>query len=317
MGTFILHRLIQGVAVLVGVTIIAFGLLHLAPGGPLAMYTLTTSMRAEDMARISHELGLDRPLPVQYARWASNLARGDWGRSYRDSRPVLVDILDRLPGTVELMLASLLVAVAIGIAVGILGALKRYSLFDYLATTGAMVSLSIPTFWFGLMMIFVFSVLLGWIPSGDMYSLGRPFSVADRLYHLAGPVTVLGLVLVAPWSRYTRSGMLDVLYQDYIRTARAKGVAAPAVVVRHALRNALIPLLTLAGVQLPMLFGGALVTETVFSWPGMGRFFVDSLGYRDYPVLMGILIFTGILVILGNLLADVLYAAADPRIRFA
>ena len=316
MGKYLLHRLLEGVAVLAGVTVIAFALLHLAPGGPLAMYTLTTSMRAEDVARISHEMGLDQPIPIQYARWAANLARGDWGRSYRDSRPVLVDIMDRLPGTVELMLAALLLAVGIGVAVGILGALKRYSVFDYLATTGAMVSLSIPTFWFGLMMIFVFSVVLGWIPSGDMYSLGHPFSAGDRLHHLVGPVTVLGLVLVAPWSRYTRSGMLDVLYQDYIRTARAKGVAGPAVVVRHALRNALVPLLTLAGVQLPMLFGGALVTETVFSWPGMGRFFVDSLGYRDYPVLMGILIFTGVLVILGNLAADLLYAVVDPRIRF-
>ena len=300
MGRYLMRRLLQGGAVLVGVTVIAFALLHLAPGGPLAMYTLTTSMGAEDLARISHELGLDQPLPVQYARWAANLVHGDWGRSYRDSRPVLVDIADRLPGTVELMLASLLLAIGIGVAVGILGALR----------------LSIPTFWFGLMMIFVFSVTLGWIPSGDMYSLGRPFSLVDRLHHLVGPVTVLGLVLVAPWSRYTRSGMLEVLYQDYVRTARAKGVPAPRVVVQHALRNALIPLLTLAGVQLPMLFGGALVTETVFSWPGMGRFFVDSLGYRDYPVLMGILIFTAVLVILGNLLADLLYAVVDPRIRF-
>jgi peptide/nickel transport system permease protein len=308
--------MLQGAVVLVGVTVIAFALLHLAPGGPLAMYTLTTSMRAEDVARITHQLGLDKPVPVQYARWAGNLLRGDWGRSYRDSRPVLVDIAARLPATVELMLVSALLAAAVGMAVGILGALRRYSVFDYLATTGAMISLSIPTFWFGLMVLFIFSVVLRWIPSGDMYSLGRPFSLLDRVHHLVGPVLVLGLVLVAPWSRYTRSGMLDVLYQDYVRTAQAKGVSRRVVVLRHALRNALIPLLTLAGLQLPMLFGGALVTETVFSWPGMGRFFVDSLGYRDYPVLMGILIFTAVLVILGNLLADVLYAAVDPRIHF-
>jgi peptide/nickel transport system permease protein len=315
-GRYIARRMLQGAVVLLGVTVIAFALLHLAPGGPLAMYTLTTSMRAEDVARITHQLGLDKPVPVQYARWAGNLLRGDWGRSYRDSRPVLVDIAARLPATMELMLVSALLAAAVGVAVGILGALKRYSVFDYLATTGAMISLSIPTFWFGLMVLFVFSVALRWIPSGDMYSLGRPFSLLDRVHHLVGPVLVLGLVLVAPWSRYTRSGMLDVLYQDYVRTAQAKGVSRRGVVLRHALRNALIPLLTLAGLQLPMLFGGALVTETVFSWPGMGRFFVDSLGYRDYPVLMGILIFTAVLVILGNLLADVLYAAADPRIHF-
>jgi peptide/nickel transport system permease protein len=313
---YIARRLLQGAVVLAGVTVIAFSLLHLAPGGPLAMYTLTTSMRAEDMARISRQLGLDQPVPVQYARWAGGLLRGDWGRSYRDSRPVLVDIAARLPATVELMFVSLLLAIIVGMGVGVLGALKRYSVFDYLATTGAMISLSIPTFWFGLMVLFVFSVVLRWIPSGDMYSLGRPFSLLDRAHHLAGPVFVLGLVLVAPWSRYTRSGMLDVLYQDYVRTAQAKGVSRRGVVLRHALRNALIPLLTLAGLQLPMLVGGALVTETVFSWPGMGRFFVDSLGYRDYPVLMGILIFTAVLVVLGNLLADVLYAVVDPRIHF-
>ena len=316
MARYIARRLLQGAVVLTGVTVIAFSLLHLAPGGPLAMYTLTTSMRAEDMARISHQLGLDRPVPVQYAHWAGGLLRGDWGRSYRDSRPVLVDIAARLPATVELMLVSLLLATIVGMSIGILGALRRYSLFDYLATTGAMISLSIPTFWFGLMVLFVFSVVLRWIPSGDMYSLGRPFSLLDRAHHLAAPVFVLGLVLVAPWSRYTRSGMLDVLYQDYVRTAQAKGVSRRGVVLRHALRNALIPLLTLAGLQLPMLLGGALVTETVFSWPGMGRFFVDSLGYRDYPVLMGILIFTAVLVVLGNLLADVLYAVVDPRIHF-
>ncbi len=316
MGRYVARRLLQGIAVLVGVTVIAFALLHLAPGGPLAMYTLTTSIRAEDVARITHELGLDEPMPVQYVRWGGNLLRGEWGRSYRDSRPVLGAILGRLPATVELMLASLVLATVFGISVGVLGALKRYSAFDYLATTGAMVSLSIPTFWFGLMFIFLFSVVLGWIPSGDMYSLGKPFSLLDRVHHLAGPVMVLSLVLVAPWSRYTRSAMLEVLYQDYMRTAKAKGLSGRVTVLHHALRNALVPLVTLAGLQLPMLFGGALVTETVFSWPGMGRFFVDSLGYRDYPVLMGMVLFTAALVVVGNLVADVLYAVIDPRIHF-
>ncbi len=315
MTRFVGHRLLQGVVVLWGVTVIAFALLHLAPGGPLAVYAMSTAMGAEDIARIEHQMGLDQPLPLQYARWAESLLRGDWGRSYRDSRSVLADILARLPATVELMLASLALAVTVGMAVGIVGAIKRHSIFDYLATTGAMISLSIPTFWFGLMLIFVFSLVLGWLPSGDMFTTGGPFSMWDRLWHLIGPASVLGLVLVAPWSRYTRSSMLEVMYQDYIRTAHAKGLQQHAVIIRHALRNALVPLVTLAGIQLPMLFGGALVTETVFSWPGMGRFFLDSLGYRDYPVLMGIVLLTAVLVVLGNLFADLFYAVVDPRIR--
>ncbi|HET8639684.1 MAG TPA: ABC transporter permease [Solirubrobacterales bacterium] len=315
MTAYLLRRVAQSALLLVLVTIIAFGLMHLAPGGPLAVYALNPSMRAEDLKRIEHNFGLDRPVYVQYAKWARGMLTGDWGRSYRDSRPVDRVILDRVPATLELTATALVIAVVLGVGIGVLGAVRQYSGADYLATVGAMLALSIPTFWFGLMVIYVFAEQLGWIPAGGRESLGRPFSLIDRLHHLVAPALVLGLVLVATWSRYTRAAMLEVVGQDYVRTARAKGLAEGRVLLGHAFRNAVAPLITLGGIQLPLLFGGALVTESIFSWPGMGRLFVDSLGYRDYPVLMGVLMVTAFLVIGFNLLADVLVALVDPRIR--
>jgi peptide/nickel transport system permease protein len=273
-------------------------------------------MRAEDLARIRESFGLNQPIPVQYAKWATGMLTGDWGRSYRDSRPVRDVILDRVPATLELTVTALAFAVIVGVAIGVLGALRPHSVSDYLATIGAMIALSIPTFWFGLMVIFVFAVQLDWIPSGGRATMGADFSLGDRLHHLVAPALVLGLVLVATWSRYTRASMLESIGQDYVRTARAKGLEERRVVWTHAFRNSLGPLLTLAGIQLPFLFGGALVTESVFTWPGMGRLFVDSLGYRDYPVLMGVLVFTAVLVIASNLIADLLVGITDPRVRF-
>jgi peptide/nickel transport system permease protein len=259
-------------------------------------------------------MGLNRPLPIQYLDWLFHLLIGDWGRSFRDTRAVLTVIGSHLSATLQLMVSSTLLAIVLGTWVGVLGAIRRYSLFDYLATIGAMVALSIPTFWFGLVTIYIFSVRLGWLPAGNMFTIGDG-SLLDYLHHLIAPCVVLGLVTVAIWSRYMRSSMLDVVNQDYIRTARAKGVPERVILWRHAIRNALLPMITIAGLQLPTLLSGALVTETVFTWPGMGRLFLDSLSYRDYPVVMGILIFSAVLVLVGNLLADILYAVADPRIR--
>jgi peptide/nickel transport system permease protein len=315
MSTFVLRRLTQSALLLILVTTIAFALMHLAPGGPESVYALSPSMRAEDLARIRAAYGLDQPLHVQFVKWAGGMLTGDWGRSYRDSRPVREVILDRVPATLELTATALALAIVLGVGVGILGALRQYSLPDYLATIGAMIALSIPTFWFGLMVIVLFAERLDWIPSGGRATLGAPFSLADRLHHLVAPAAVLGLVLVATWSRYTRAAMLEVIGQDYVRTARAKGLIERRVIFGHAFRNAVTPLLTLAGIQVPLLFGGALVTESIFTWPGMGRLFVDSLSYRDYPVLMGVLVVTAFLVILCNVLADLAVALVDPRIR--
>ncbi|MGO4124486.1 ABC transporter permease [Inquilinus sp. YAF38] len=314
MAQFLFGRVLQSLLLLWLVSMIGFAILHLTPGGPLSQFALVPGMTQARLAEIAHDMGLDRSLPVQYWEWASRLLTGDWGRSYRDQSPVLSVIGSHLFATLELMATAILIAVLLGVWIGVMGAVRRYSVADMLATVGAMVALSIPTFWFGLVVIYIFSVRLQWLPAGSMYTVGDG-SLLDFLHHLIAPALVLALVEVAIWSRYMRASMIDVINQDYIRTARAKGLPEKRVLIRHALRNALLPMITLAGLELPALLGGALVTETVFTWPGMGRLFLDSLGYRDYPVVMGILMFSAVLVLLGNLLADILCAVADPRIR--
>jgi peptide/nickel transport system permease protein len=314
MARYAFERLIQAAILLLLVSMIGFAILHLAPGGPLSQFALSSQMSQEDLDRIAQQLGLDRPLPVQYLDWLGRMLTGDWGRSYRDGEPVLKIIGSHLGATFELMATATLIAVILGCWIGILGALRRYSLFDTLATVGAMIALSIPTFWFGLVTIYVFSVELGWLPAGNRHTVGDG-SLLDLLHHLIAPAIVLALVETAIWGRFMRSSMLDVIGQDYIRTARAKGLPEWRVLSGHALRNALLPMITVAGLQFPTLLGGALVAETVFTWPGMGRLFLDSIGYRDYPVVMGILMFSAVMVLIGSFLADMLYAAVDPRIR--
>ena len=253
-------------------------------------------------------------MPLQYAEWLSRLLQGDWGVSYRDTRPVPRVIADHLGATLQLTAAAAFIAVTIGTAIGIAGAVRQRGLFDYLSTIGAMVALSIPTFWFGLVVIYVFTLTLGWLPAGGQFTIGDG-SFWDYAWHLIAPSFVLALVTIATWSRYMRASMLEVINQDYVRTAKAKGLPSRVVLLHHVARNALLPMVTLAGLQLPTLLSGALVTETVFTWPGIGRLFLDSLEYRDYPVVMGILMFSAVFVILGNLVADALYTVVDPRVR--
>jgi peptide/nickel transport system permease protein len=312
---YIIKRLVQAVPLLIGVSIIGFSMMHLAPGGPLAVYTLNPTITAQDIERIKHIFGLDQPLHIQYLKWAYGIFTGNWGFTFFGGRPVLEVILERFPATLLLMGSGMSLAILIGMLIGILGAVRRYSVFDYLATTGAMVALSFPTFWFGLMTIFIFSLKLGWLPSGGMYTLGGEEDLLDLLRHLILPTVVLALVLVAQWSRYSRSSFLEVIHQDYIRTAKSKGLSGGRILFRHAFPNAVAPLIALAGIQLPWLFSGALVTETIFGWPGMGRLFVDALTMKEYPVLMGMVMITAMFVIIGNLLADVINALIDPRIR--
>lgn len=313
MGPFLLRRLLQSILLLLIVSMIGFAILHLSPGGPLSQFAATGDMTQADLDRIAKQLGLDRPLPVQYGEWLLRMLAGDWGASYRDKQPVLNIIGEHLGATLELMLSSTLLSLFIGVWIGILGALKRHSVFDSLSTIGAMIALSIPTFWFGLVVIYVFSVGLGWLPSGNRFTIGDG-SFLNRLHHLIGPSVVLGLVGVAIWSRYMRSSMLDVIHQDYVRTARAKGIPEFRVLLHHIVRNALLPMITILGLNVPTMLSGALVTETVFTWPGMGRLFLDSVSYRDYPTVMGILMCTAIMVLIGSLMADLLYGVADPRI---
>ena len=311
---YLLGRLWQSIVLLFLVSMIGFAVLNLAPGGPLSQYALTPGMTQEALDRIAKQMGLDRPLPIQYLDWLWHLLRGDWGRSYRDNLPVLTVITSHLFATLLLMGSSTVLSIAIGTWVGIKGATKRYSVFDYAATVGAMVALSIPTFWFGLVAIYLFSLKLEWLPAGNMYTIGNG-SFGDYAIHLIMPTVVLALVNVAVWSRYMRTATLDVINQDFVRTAKAKGLTPRRVLMKHVIGNALLPMITLGGLQVPAILGGALVTETVFTWPGMGRLFLDSLGYNDYPVVMGLLMFSAILVLIGSLIADLLVAFVDPRIR--
>lgn len=314
MLNFLLRRSGQSVVVLFLVSIIGFAALNLAPGGPLSQYALTPGMSQQTLHRLAEQMGLNRPLPVQYVDWLTHLLRGDWGHSYRDGQPVLRIIFSHLPATLLLMVTSTLLAVTIGLWVGVKSAVRRYSLFDDIATMASMIALSIPTFWFGLVAIYFFSLKLHWFPAGNMYTIGNG-SVGDILHHLVLPVLVLTFVDIAIWSRYMRSATLETINQDFVKTARAKGLTPRQVLLRHVVRNALLPMIALAGMQLPTILGGALVAETVFTWPGMGRLFLDSLGYSDYPVVMGLLMFSAIMVLAGNLLADVVTVLADPRIR--
>lgn len=316
MSRFLLNRLWQSIVLLVLVSIIGFFVLNLIPGGPMAQYALDPGMTQDDIDRLKAQMGLDRPLWQQYLDWAWRLLQGDWGKSFRDGVPVLDVIGRHLFATLLLMGTSTAISMALGTWVGILGATRRYSVFDYAATIGAMVALSIPTFWFGLVGIYLFSLKLGWLPAGNMYTIGDQ-SVLDYLHHLILPSLVLSLVHVASWSRFMRTATLDVINQDFVKTARAKGLRESRVLMKHVVGNALLPMITLAGMQLPTLLGGALVTETVFTWPGMGRLFLDSLGYSDYPVVMGLLMLSAILTIIGNLMADIVTAMVDPRIRLA
>ena len=315
MLNYITRRLLQAIPLLIGVSMIGFGLMQLAPGGPLAVYTLNPTITAQDIERIKHIFGLDQPVYIQYLKWAYGMFTGNWGFTFFGGRPVQEVILERIPATFLLMGSAMSLAIILGMLIGILGAVKRYSVFDYLATTGAMVALSFPTFWFGLMTIFIFADRLGWLPSGGMFTLGEEGNIMDRISHLILPTVVLALVLVAQWSRYTRSSFLEVIHQDYIRTARSKGLSGKRLLFRHAFPNAMVPLVALAGIQLPWLFSGALVTETIFSWPGMGRLFVDALTVKEYPILMGMIMVTAFAVIVGNLVADVAMSLIDPRIR--
>lgn len=316
MTTFLLKRLMQSLVLLVIVSIIGFVVLNMIPGGPLAQFALDPGMTQEDRDRIAAQLGLDRALWVQYFDWAWRLLQGDWGTSFRDSNPVTSVIARHMSATLLLMGSATVIAVAIGTVIGIRGATHRNSAFDYLATVGAMIALSIPTFWFGLVGIYVFTLRLGWLPAGNMYTIGDG-SVLNFLHHLIMPAMVLALVHIAIWSRFMRSATLDAMSQEFVKTARAKGVRERRVIMKHVVGNALLPMITLAGVQLPSLLTGALVTETIFTWPGMGRLFLDSLSNSDYPVVMGLLMFSAILTIVGNLVADIVVALVDPRIRLA
>ena len=317
MSEYLLRRLLHSLVLLVGVTIMSFVLLKSTPGGPMAIYRERADVTRADVARLRQQLGLDDPVPVQYARWVGNLVRGDWGDSFVTNERVIDRISQRLPATLLLMGSAYVLTLLIAIPVGVLAAVRQYSWFDYLATGVAFIGLSMPVFWFGLLLILLFSVQLGWLPTSGIATIGAGFDPVDSLKHLVMPACVLALVFAGGYTRYLRTSMLEVIRQDFVRTARSKGLAERLVIMRHAFRNALIPVVTLLALDVPELFTGAVVTETIFAWPGMGRLYLESLSRLDYSVLMAILTVSAVLVILSNLLADVVYAYLDPRIRYA
>ncbi|PID56076.1 diguanylate cyclase [candidate division KSB3 bacterium] len=314
--TYLIRRLLSAIPVLLIISFATFALMQALPGGPLAIYENNPEIKAEDIERLRHKLGLDRPIHVQYIVWLTNFLKGDWGYSYATKRPVLTEIHERLPNTVYLTGLSLIVSLCVAIPAGIISATKQYSWFDHIVTMLAYVGRSMPVFYSGLLLIIVFSIWLRWLPSGGMQTLGREFSFIDALRHLVLPLISLSLLIAAKYVRFLRSSMLEVIHQDYIRTARSKGVHERWIVYKHAFRNAAIPLVTIVAVDLPVLFAGALFTETIYSWPGMGRLFVDSSLRFDYPVVMGIVTTIALLVVISNLLADMIYALLDPRICY-
>ncbi len=318
MFRFIAKRLVQSAVLVLIVLTITFFLLHLAPGDPMARY-FNPDISPETVQMIKERLGLDKPLIEQYFRWIGSFIRGDFGVSLAYNVPVRSLLADAIPNTLRLTIAALLLHIVIGMALGIVSAARRYSFFDRFSTVAALFIYSIPSFWLGLMLILLFSLKLGVLPSSHMQSIGAEqlsgiALFADRLRHLVLPAFVLGIASAASMARYMRGSMLDVLREDYIRTARAKGLPEGTVFLKHALKNAAIPIVTIIGLSLPFLLGGAVVTEKIFSWPGMGRLTVDAIYARDYPVVLAVNFVVAFMVISGNLLADIGYALLDPRI---
>ncbi len=316
MLNYAIRRIVGAVPLLILVSFLSFGIVVSLPGDYLDLLSSPT-MSGDVLAARRAELGLDRPIPVQYAAWMQQVLQGNLGASVATGRPVLDIISQRIGPTVTLMGIAMLVSLAIAIPIGVMSAIRANSLIDHFATLIAYLGVSVPTFFSGLAFIYIFAVHFQVLPSGLMETPGSSFDLVDRLRHLALPVAVLGFQGAAIYTRYMRSSMLEVLRQDYIRTAHAKGLAEGQVNMRHAFRNALVSVITLLGLALPSLLSGAVITEQVFSWPGIGRLLVDSVNGRDYPVVLGITMMVAVLVIVGNLLADLAYSIVDPRVRYA
>jgi peptide/nickel transport system permease protein len=314
-GRYLLRRLLLLVPVLLGVSVVVFLVLHLSPGDP-AEIMLGSQASQADVARLRADLGLDEPLPLQYARWMAHVLQGDLGRSIRLRQPVLGEVLIRFRATLILTTTALFLSTGCGIALGVLSAARPRSLVDRLSTLGSIFGASMPSFWLGLVLMVCFSLWLGWLPASGMYGAHGTGGLADLLSHLALPAVTLAAASTTIIARLTRSTMLDILRQDFVRTARAKGLVERGVVLRHALRNALIPTVTVVGVQAGYLLGGAILTETVFAWPGVGTLMIQGILARDFPLVQGCVLVIALGFVLFNLAVDLLYAFLDPRIRY-
>jgi peptide/nickel transport system permease protein len=321
MGRYVIRRILQAIPLLFLLSIAMFGLIHLLPGGADAVLSnprLTAAARAALRVR----MGLDDPFYIQYVKWISAALTGNFGYSFVTNELVSTILARRFPATLELFGIAFLVALTLAILIGVISAVRQRTITDYTLTIVAYIGISMPAFLLGLLLQDIFGVWLHWLPTSGTGSYGgavlSPFaSLIDHLRHLILPVIALSILFIAGWSRYMRSSMIEVVKQDYMRTARAKGVGTPALLVRHALRNAVIPLITIVALDFGAIAGGATITEGVFAWPGMGLLFIDSLNARDYPVLIAMLMLSAFFVIAFNLIADILYAVMDPRIRYS
>jgi len=300
MRAYIVKRLLQLIPLLIGISLISFFVMHLAPGDPTALF-IDPNVKPEELMRVRANWGLDQPVYIQYFLWLKNAVLLDFGRSYTTGQPVIGEIAERLPLTLMLMIPSYILTFLICIPLGVMSAVRKNSWFDNTVTFLSFTGMAIPTFWLGLMLMLLFSVQLHWLPA---------------VGNIVLPLITMTIGSLAGLTRYQRSAMLEVLNQDFIRTARAKGLPEWIVIYKHALRNALLPIVTIFGLSLPDLFGGAFIIETIFAWPGMGRLGVQCIFQRNYPVIMGIVMFSAVLIVLGNLLADICYALVDPRIRY-
>jgi peptide/nickel transport system permease protein len=326
MTAYLARRLLGAIPLLLGVATLIFFALALAPGDPAAFY-LNPNVPPEVIEQLRRNLGLDQPIHIRYVRWLGSFLTGDWGYSFAQSRPVSQILIEALPNTLILTGTALALVFLVGVAIGVWQAIRQYSVSDNVLSVVALFFYSMPSFWLALMMMLLFSLKAhqwGWpiaLPATGMMSVDYEFMgtgerIIDRIRHLILPVSTLTLALAAGVARYTRGQMLEVIRQDYVRTARAKGLGERTVVLKHALRNSLIPVITLLGLYLPFLFSGAVFVEMIFAWPGMGRIIVDAIFMRDYPLIMATTFVFAVMVIIGNLVADVLYAIADPRIRY-
>lgn len=330
---YILKRLLMIVPTLIGVSLLVFFIIHLIPGDP-AQVMLYPKGTPEEIEALRHKLGLDKPLAIQYIDWIIGAAHLDLGTSVFSGEPVVTEVFRRFPATIELTFGALLIAVFIGIPLGVLAARKRNTLIDYSCITFSLLGVSIPVFWLGLMFIFIFAATLGWLPVSGRITMGLSLenitgfylldalltgniqALSDVSRHLILPSISLATIPLALIVRITRSSMLDVLSQDYIRTAKAKGLPVKRVIFRHALKNSLIPVITVIGIQIGSMMGGAILTETVFSWPGIGMLIIDAIYNRDYPLIQGVVFIIALIMIIINLLVDIIYAYIDPRIRY-
>ena len=321
MTKYVIRRLLQAAPLLLVISLLTFLIVEIAPGDATQMYVNPEQgADPEYLAQVRRSLGLDEPFYVRYVAWLGRTVQGDLGFSFRTRRPVTQEVGERLPNTLLLGGTALFFSFIFAIPIGVISALKRYTLVDYVVSVLALVGISVPIFWVALILIQVFAIQLGWFPASGMTDVRESYTglahTLDVLNHMLLPAIVLSLAQIATWSRYQRSALLEVLGQDYIRTARGKGLSEWRVISFHALRNTMLPILTLIGISIPNLVTGAFVTETIFSWPGMGRLGVGAVSGRDYPVIMAVTLLSALLILTGNLLTDLAYAWADPRIRY-